>query len=160
MEQEELTLPKFNQSIWTNAVEVVIIAMIVLIPAIFCPRVIDIFEPIKTLTFSFLVIVGLMLWGFNVLKKEEFKIISNPLNIPVLSFIMICVLSLIWSDSPFISLKELPLFLSGPLLYFIIVNNIYNERQITRIIGAVIIVGTLFGIYGFYNIMVLIFLSG
>jgi hypothetical protein len=37
MEQEELTLPKFNQSIWTNAVEVVIIAMIVLIPAIFLP---------------------------------------------------------------------------------------------------------------------------
>jgi len=148
MEQEELSLPKFNRSIWTNAIEVTIIAMIVLIPAIFYPRVIDIFNPIKTLTFSLLVIVGLMLWGFNVLKKEEFKIIPNPLNIPVLSFIIICVLSLIWSNSPFISLKELPLFLAGPLLYFIIVNNIYDERQINRIIGAVIIVGGLFGIYG------------
>ncbi|HZK40190.1 MAG TPA: O-antigen ligase family protein, partial [Atribacterota bacterium] len=148
MEQEELTLPKFNQSIWTDAIEVVIITMIVLIPTIFYPRVIDIFHPIKTLTFSLLVIIGLTLWGFNVLKKEEFKIISNPLNIPVLSFIIICVLSLIWSDSPFISLKELPLFLAGPLLYFIIVNNIYNERQINRIIGSVLIVGALFGIYG------------
>lgn len=148
MEQEELTLSKFNLSIWTNAIEVVIIAMIVLIPAIFYPRVIDIFNPIKTLSFSLLVIVGLTLWGFNVLKKEEFKIISNPLNIPVLSFIISCILSVIWSNSPFISLKELPLFLAGPLLYFIIVNNIYDERQINRIIGAVIIVGVLFGIYG------------
>ncbi|MDD5015029.1 MAG: O-antigen ligase family protein [Atribacterota bacterium] len=148
MEQEELTLLKFNQSIWTNVIEAVIIAMIVLIPTIFYPRVIDIFDPIKTLTFSLLVIVALMFWGFNVLKKEEFKIISNPLNIPILSFIIICVLSLIWSNSPFISLKELPLFLAGPLLYFIIVNNIYDERKIYRIIGAVIIVGTLFGIYG------------
>jgi len=148
MEQEELTLPKFNQSIWANAIEAVIIAMIILIPAIFYPRVIDVFDPIKTLTFSLLVIVGLMFWGFNVLKKEEFKIISNPLNIPVLSFMILCVLSLIWSNNPFISLKELPLFLAGPLLYFIIVNNIYDEWQINRIIGAVIIIGFLFGIYG------------
>jgi len=148
MEQEELTLSKFNQSIWTNAIEAVIIAMIVLIPTIFYPRVINIFNPIKTLTFSLLVIVGLMLWGFDVLKKEEFKIISNPLNIPVLSFIIICVLSLIWSNSPFISLKELPLFLAGPLLYFIVVNNIHNKKQISRIISAILIMGGLFGIYG------------
>lgn len=148
MEQKETTFSKHNKSFFTIAIEASIIAMIVLIPTIFYPRVIDIFHPIKTFTFSLLVIVGLMLWGFNVLKKEEFKIISNPLNIPVFSFIIICVLSLIWSNNPFVSLKELPLFLAGPLLYFVIVNNIYNEQQINRIIGAVIITGTLFGIYG------------
>jgi len=151
MEQEELTLSKFNQSIWTNAIEIVIITMIVLIPTIFYSRVIDIFHPIKTLTFSLLVIIGLMFWGFNILKKEEFKLVSSPLNIPVLSFIIICILSLIWSDSPFVSLKELPLFLSGPLLYFVIVNNILNLRQVNRIIGAIIIIGTLFGIYGIFQ---------
>jgi len=151
MEQKETTLLKYNKSFFTNAIEASIIAMIVLIPTIFYPRVIDIFHPIKTLTFSLLVIIGLVLWGFNVLKKEEFKIISNPLNIPVLSFIIICALSLIWSDTPFVSIKELPLFLAGPLLYFIIVNNIYDERQIHRIIGAMIIVGTLFGIYGIFQ---------
>jgi O-antigen ligase/Tfp pilus assembly protein PilF len=148
MDKEKVITIEKNNSFYAKTIEVVIIAMIVLIPTIFYPRVIKIFHPIKTLTFSLLVIVGLVFWGFNVLKKEEFKIISNPLNIPVLSFIIICVLSLIWSNSPFIGLKELPLFLAGPLLYFIIVNNIYNERQIKRIIGAVIIVGALFGIYG------------
>lgn len=148
MDKEKVITIEKNNSFYTKTIEVVIIAMIVLIPTIFYPRAINIFHPIKTLTFSLLVIIGLMLWGFNVLKKEEFKIISNPLNIPALSFIIICVLSLIWSNSPFISLKELPLFLAGPLLYFIIVNNIYNVRQINRIIGVVIIVGALFGIYG------------
>ena len=148
MDKEKVITIEKNNSFYTKTIEVVIITMIVLIPTIFYPRVINIFHPIKTLTFSLLVIVGLMLWGFNVLKKEEFKIISNPLNIPILSFVIICVFSLIWSNSPFISLKELPLFLAGPLLYFIIINNIYNEGQINRIIGAVIIVGALFGIYG------------
>lgn len=148
MDKEKVITIEKNNSFFAKTIEVVIIAMIVLIPTIFYPRVINIFHPIKTLTFSLLVIVGLVFWGFNVLKKEEFKIISNPLNIPVLSFIIICVLSLIWSNNPFIGLKELPLFLAGPLLYFIIVNNIYNEWQIKLIIGAVIIVGALFGIYG------------
>jgi hypothetical protein len=148
MEQKEINIPNYPNSFWNKAIEVVIIAMVVLIPTIFYPKIISIFNPIKTLTFSLLVIIGLMFWGFNVLKKEEFKIVSNPLNIPVLSFIIICILSLIWSDSPFVSLKELPLFSAGPLLYFIVVNNVHDEKQINRIIGAVIIVGSLFGIYG------------
>ena len=148
MEQKEINIPNYPSSFWNKAIEVVIIAMVVLIPTIFYPKIISIFNPIKTLTFSLLVIIGLMFWGFNVLRKEEFKIVSNTLNIPVLSFIIICILSIIWSDSPFVSLKELPLFLAGPLLYFIVVNNVHDEKQINRIIGAVIIVGSLFGIYG------------
>ena len=148
MDKEKVITIEKNNSFYTKAIEAVIIVMVILIPTIFYPRVIGIFSPIKTLTFSLLVIIGLMLWGFNILKKEEFKIVSNPLNIPVLSFMAICILSLIWSDSPFVSLKELPLFLAGPLLYFIIVNNKFNQRQINRIIAIVVIVGTLFGIYG------------
>jgi len=148
MQQEGMYVNNYQGSFWSKAIEAIIIVIIVLIPTIFYPRVIGIFNPVKTLVFALLVIIGLVFWGFNVLKKEEFKIISNPLNLPILSFIIICVLSLLWSDSPFVSLKELPLFLSGPLLYFIIVNNIFDERQINRIIGAMLIIGSLFGIYG------------
>lgn len=151
MQQEEIYVNNYSSSFWSKAVEAIIIAMTLLIPTIFYPRVIGIFNPIKILTFSILVIIGLAFWGFNVLKKEELKIVSNPLNLPILSFIIICALSLLWSDSHFVSLKELPLFLSGPLLYFIIVNNIFDEQQINRIIGAVIIIGSLFGIYGIFQ---------
>ncbi|GAI76117.1 unnamed protein product, partial [marine sediment metagenome] len=148
MEQKEINIPNQPGSIWTKAIEASIITLIVLVPIVFYPRCIDVFNPAKGLTAEYLVIIGLMFWGFNILKKEELKIVLNPLNLPILSFIIICLLSLTWSDSPFITLKELPLFLAGPLLYFIIANNIYNEWQINRIIGAVLIIGTLFGIYG------------
>jgi O-antigen ligase len=151
MQQKEINAAYHNGSFWSKIIEVIIIAMVALIPTIFYPKIIGIFTPIKTLTFSLLVIIGLMLWGFNVLKKEEFKIVSNPLNFPILSFIVVCTLSLLWSDSPFVSLKELPLFLAGPLLYFIVVNNVHNEKQINRIITAILIVGTLFGIYGIFQ---------
>ncbi|MBU4361193.1 tetratricopeptide repeat protein, partial [bacterium] len=53
-----------------------------------------------------------------------------------------------WSNSFFVSLKELPLFLAGPLLYFIIVNNVSSQVQVNRILAITLIVGGLFGIYG------------
>jgi len=151
VEQKEISIPNYPSSFWNKAIEVIIITMVVLIPTVFYPKIINIFNPVKIFTFSLLIIIGLMFWGFNVLKKEEFKLVSSPLNIPALSFIIICILSLIWSDSPFVSLKELPLFLPGPLLYFMIVNNIHNEKQINRIISATLIIGGLFGIYGIFQ---------
>jgi len=89
-----------------------------------------------------------MFWSLKTINREEIKFTSTPLNLPVISFVAICTLSLIWSDTFFTSLKELPLFLSGPLLYFVIVNNIRGEKQVSRIISAVIIVGAALGLYG------------
>jgi O-antigen ligase/Tfp pilus assembly protein PilF len=148
MEQKETTLPKFNQSIWTKAIEITVIALIILVPIVFYPYILNIFHPVKELTTTLLVVIGMMFWGFKIINEEKIQFISTPLNLPVLGFMAICALSLFWSDSPFISLKELPLFLSGPLLYFIVVNNVHNEKQINRIISAILIIGGLFGIYG------------
>jgi len=92
-----------------------------------------------------------MFWAFKMISREEIKFTSSPLNLPVMGFIAICTLSLIWSDTFFTSLKELPHFLAGPLLYFVIVNNIRNEKQISHIISAVVIIGTILGIYGIFQ---------
>lgn len=151
MEQKETTLPKYNKSFFTNAIEASVIALVVLVPIAFYPYCRTVFIPAKELIAEILVILGLMLWGFKVLNQEKTKLTSSTLNFPILSFISICILSLIWSDSFFVSLKELPLFLAGPLLYFVITNNISNERQINRILNLLLIVGSLFGIYGIFQ---------
>jgi len=148
MEQKELNLTKDNVSLWTNAIEATIIALVVLVPIIFYPRCITLFIPPKEAIMQVLVLLALMFWGLKMISREEIKFTSTPLNLPVLSFITICVLSLIWSNSFFVSLKELPLFLAGPLLYFVITNNICAERQIRRILNILLIIGGLFGIYG------------
>jgi len=148
MEQKEITFYKYNQSLWTNAIEVSIIALVVLVPIVFYPRCITVFLPAKETLAEVLVLLALMFWGLKMISSEEIKFTSTSLNFPILSFIAICVLSLIWSNSFFVSLKELPLFLAGPLLYFIITNNINDERQISRVLNVLLIVGGLFGIYG------------
>jgi O-antigen ligase len=148
VQQKELNLTKDNVSLWTNAIEATIIALVVLVPIVFSPRCITLFIPPKEAIMQVLVLLALMFWGLKMVSREEFKFTSTPLNFPVLSFITICTLSLMWSTNFFVSLKELPLFLAGPLFYFVITNNIYAERQISRILNILLIVGGLFGIYG------------
>ena len=148
MEQKETTLSKNDKSFYTKAIEASIIALVILVPIVFYPWCRTVFLPAKELLAEILVLLALMFWWLRMINREEIKFISTPLNFPILSFIAICVVSLIWSNSFFVSLKELPLFLAGPLLYFIITNNINNEKQINRVLNSMLIIGGLFGLYG------------
>ncbi len=148
MEYKKSSLSPYQNSFYTNAVEASIIALVVLVPTVFSLRCITLFIPPKEAIMQVLVLLALMFWGLKMVGREEFKFTSTPLNFPLLSLIIICTLSLIWSNNFFVSLKELPLFLAGPLLYFVITNNIYAERQISRILNILLIIGGLFGIYG------------
>jgi len=148
VQQKELFIPNHPGSFWSKAIETSIIALVILIPIVFYPRCITVFLPAKELIAEILVLLALMFWGFRMINRDEIKLIFTPLNFPILSFVSICLLSLIWSNSFFVSLKELSLFLTGPLLYFVLTNNISEKQQINRILNTILIVGGLFGIYG------------
>jgi len=153
MQQKEISLSKVanGKSIWANAIEATIIVLIISTPLVFYPYLVRIFNPPKELFFSILVIIGLMFWFFKMTAQEEFKITRTSLNLPILAFMVICPLSILWSDSPMVSLLELPLFLAGPILYFIIANNIRDEHQINRLLTSLLIVSSLLGIYGIFQ---------
>jgi O-antigen ligase/tetratricopeptide (TPR) repeat protein len=144
---------KNNKTILTIAIEATIISLIILVPVAFYPYCITVFIPAKKMVAEVLVIIGLLFWGFKIVTIEKIKFVTTPVNLPVLSFIIICALSLVWSDNRFLSLRELPLFLTGPLLYFIIINNISGQQQVNRIVNILLIVGALFGIYGIFQYM-------
>jgi O-antigen ligase/Tfp pilus assembly protein PilF len=151
MEYKETNMIRQNHSLWNNAIEVVIIALLILTPLVFYPYLVRIFNPPKELTFNILVIISLMLWKLKMVSKEEVKITRTPLNLPILTFMAICVLSLLWSDSPMVSLLELPLFLVGPILYFVIANNIKSKRQVNCLLTSLLIISSLLGIYGIFQ---------
>jgi len=151
MEQKEINSNNYQNSFYTKSIEIIVITLAILTPLVFCPYLIRNFNPAKELVFEILTIAGLTFWAFRALNKERIKFTPSPLNLPILSFILICIFSLFWSDSPFISLIELPLFLTGPILYFIVINNIYHERQIDNILNVILIIGALLGIYGIFQ---------
>jgi len=122
--------------------------LVILTPFAFYPYLMRIFNPVKELIFEILVIICMMFWGFKIVNAKKYKLSPSSFSFPIISFIAICILSIFWSDSPMVSLKELPLFLAGPLLYFTTTNNIYHKRQIEHLINTILIIGTLLGIYG------------
>lgn len=151
MSRKKISLSNHPSSLYTKVIEATIIALIVFVPIVFHPRCITVFGPAKEFVAEVLTLLGLMFWVLKIIDREEIRFTSTPLNLPILSFIAICTFSLIWSNSFFVSLKELALFLAGPLLYFIIVNNVRNEKQIDRIIWTVILTGAALGIYGIFQ---------
>ncbi len=148
MIRKKISLSNYHSSFYTKAIEASIIALVVFVPIAFYPRCITVFVPAKEVTAGVLIVLGLMFWGFKMVSEEKLKFTTSFLDLPILSFMAICIFSLFWSNNPFVSLKELPLFLAGPLLYFIITNNINDKRQIDRILNVLLIIGGLFGIYG------------
>ena len=148
MEYKETNVIRQNYSFYTSAIEATIIILIISTPLVFYPYLVRIFNPPKELAFNILVIIGLMFWFLKMTAQEEFKITRTPLNLPVLAFMAICSLSLFWSNSPMVSLLELPLFLAGPILYFIVANNVKNECQINRLLAILLFISTILGIYG------------
>ena len=151
MEYKETNVIRHNYSFWNKAIEATLIALIISTPLVFYPYLVRIFNPPKELAFNILVIVGLMFWKLKMINKEEVKITRTPLNLPILAFMAICALSLLWSNSPMVSLLELPLFLAGPILYFIVVNNIHVELQVNRLLTTLLIISSLLGVYGIFQ---------
>ncbi|HBY56741.1 MAG TPA: hypothetical protein DEG96_02590 [Candidatus Atribacteria bacterium] len=151
MEYKKVNVIRQNQSLWTKAIEATIIVLLISTPLVFYPYLVRIFNPPKELAFNILVIIGLMLLFLKMTAQEEFKIVRTPLNLPVLVFMAICPLSLLWSNSPMVSLLELPLFLAGPILYFIVVNNMKNDSQVNSLLTVLLIISSLLGLYGIFQ---------
>ena len=78
MEQKVTTLSKYNQSIYTNAIEALIIISVILVPIVFYPWCITVFVPAKEITAEVLIVLGLMLWSLKMVSKEEVKFTYTP----------------------------------------------------------------------------------
>lgn len=137
-------------SFHSRTIELTTILLLTLIPVAFYPYLVRIFNPPKELIYGLLVLVILSIWVLKALfSKDNLNFKHLPLNIPVAIFIFICIISIIWSDNIHLSLLELPIFIAGPALYFVTINNLENNKQIHNIVTAILIIGSLMGIYGF-----------
>ncbi len=134
---------------YSESIEAITIFLVILLPLVFYPYLVRVFNPPKELVFEVLTVIALGFWLCRLIVRGNVRLNKNSINLPVLLFMLIGTLSLIWSDNPYITLQELPLFLAGPLLFFIIINNIIKQEQVKRIIAGIITIGSLMGIYGF-----------
>ena len=93
----------------------------------------------------------LALWLLKMNAQGRFRLIRTPLDLPILAFGVIAVVSTATSVYFYESKVELFKILNYILLYFIVVNNIKDLKRIKRIITILIVIGCGLALYGLYN---------
>jgi O-antigen ligase len=136
---------------WDEGIYIILILIIVTIPLIFYRYSIPTFTPVKELSLQLLVLLGLTMWALKVITignpvKAYWHL--NSLNKPILLFLLFGCLSLIWTINIYNSILALPLFIAGPILFYIITNSIQKKEKIERLLLLIIIIGSCMGAYG------------
>lgn len=144
---------KSKSSAWDEGAFIIFFAIVILIPIVFYPYGINMFNPPKELLLQILSIIALSIWGLRVIVFNKINWKSCCFSKPIFFYLIVGCLSLIWSINIYHSISALPLFIAGPLLYYLITNLINEQVKIERILLAIILMGIVMGIYGILQYM-------
>jgi len=147
-EKNNLFINDRKSSEWDEGIFIIIILAILLLPILFYPYCITAFVPIKSLSLQIFVLFALTLWILRIITFNKLEWNTSDLHKPIFLYLLLGCLSIIWSVNIYNSLLTLPLFLAGPILYFIVSNTIKEQNKIEKILLVIIIMGTIMGVYG------------
>ncbi|MDD3656684.1 MAG: O-antigen ligase family protein [Atribacterota bacterium] len=146
--QNNLSLNKNSYTEWDEGIFIILIAIIVILPVIFYRYSIPNFAPIKELSLQICVVLSLTMWALKMITTESIYWQESSLDKPIFLYLLVGCLSLIWSINIYQSILAIPLFIAGPLLFYIITNSIQQQKKIEGLLLILIIVGLVMGIYG------------
>ena len=132
---------------------------------IFTPLALGTTQPWSIFAMRITVVVALVCWLLKLLsikhqtpntqpKTTTYHLplityyLGTPLLIPILIFLSIAVISTIISSYKWISLNILTNLFVYVAVYFLIVNNLKSEKQVRRLIAAILFTSLILGIYG------------
>lgn len=133
---------------WDEGIFIILVLIVILIPLVFYPYCQPVFAPIKDLSFQILTLLAFTLGVLKVINLNQLVWQKSNLDIPVLLFLIWGCFSLIWSINIYHSILALPLFLSGPILFFIVTDSIKKQNSIKKLLLIVIMVGMIMSSYG------------
>ena len=146
--KNNLILEKGKSSEWDEGIFIILILVIIILPVIFYPYCMSVFLPIKELSLQILVVFALTLWMLRIITFNKLEWDTADLHKPIFLYLIIGSLSLTWSVNIYSSILNLPLFLAGPALYFIVSNTIKEQNKIEKLLLVIMILGTIMGTYG------------
>lgn len=100
---------------------------------------------------------GLLLWSVLLIlkRRERPRFVRTPLDVPILIYLFVCLLSLFTSYDLKASLEELMYIVTYFLWFYLIVNHIKEERQIAWILIALLIGSIYISLYGLHHFFIL-----
>lgn len=146
-----------------SSIATILIAVIYLLfPAFFLTITTDFFTFPKQLLIVFGALALFILWGLKAIAERKVTFLMNPLNIPVLAFTVVIIVSTFFSLSRQDSmLQAVPVILLG-VFFFTTVNFIQEKSSFAIVVTSLLIgsaISALLSILAFFNIYVLPFES-
>jgi putative inorganic carbon (HCO3(-)) transporter len=90
-------------------------------------------------------------WILKIISVEKLEWKKSPLDIPILIYLLSQVIASLLGITPINSLKDVMDTEWAVVLYFILTNNIKDEKFIKQLVGILIMVSSIMGIYGIYQ---------
>lgn len=149
-----------GKDIIDEAIKKIIYILVVLIPIWFLPITINAVEFNKQVLMVLLIVIALILWFVKILNHGEVKWRSNILNIALGVFVLIYILSTVFSIRPYGSLVGWVNHLDSSLinilcfvaLYFLIVNNFKSLKETFGLLFFFLISAAIVAVIGFLQI--------
>ena len=143
--QENNLLVGFSR-FYDTAIELILIGLLV-----FSPLVFGTVQVWSISVMHLATIIMLALWFLKMNAQGRFRLVRTPLDLPILAFGAIAVVSTVTSVYFHQSKAELFKILNYILLYYIVVNNIKDFKRVKRIITILVVIGCGLAVYGLYN---------
>jgi O-antigen ligase/Flp pilus assembly protein TadD len=127
-----------------------------LIPLFFLPFTSEFYEFNKQALLVAGAVILTVAWFGKMWAEKELRFVRTPLDLPILLFVLVYIITTIFSLSPFVSLfghfgrfnGGLITIISYALLYFVYVNNVRSLDHIKRIAWGISLSATLLAIHG------------
>ena len=101
---------------------------------------------------SIFMYVPVVLWIYKMTLKKENLFIRNHMTVPIIVFSIIAAISFFTAVDPRYTLRELwGEMITGFLLFFVLLNNVRNMKQVNRIILSLLFGALVQGIYGAFT---------
>ncbi|MFO0793087.1 MAG: tetratricopeptide repeat protein [Candidatus Brocadiaceae bacterium] len=130
-------------------------AIIIIVPLVFDIRIYSVFD-LSKLTVLYLLSLGIIgVWSIKRVSKSDFRFFNTPLDIPMLAYIGVFILTTILSINPLMSLfgtykrfEGLTATLCYVFLYYTVVNFVTTRKRLYYLIISIIATAVLASFYG------------
>ncbi len=106
---------------------------------------------IKTLLSQIIIFILFLTWVWKQLADREITVVKSPLNLPILIFIFMTLLSTLFFPYKYSALAQLSKFVSYGLLYFLMINTIKDKRDFNQFLVTLIAIAIVVSLYGLFQ---------
>ena len=143
-------MSNFNMSIKKQLYKKIILIslkLLILFISLFSYKYVYEFRINQEMILKLFVIIALNLWIIKLLYIEEFNWCKNKINWPIYLYIIIISLSLAISNARVVNLRDYIIFISYIIIYFLIINNVDNKKELNSFIKIFFVISFLISIY-------------